>query len=65
MEPNPHLYVFFTFQNNEGGTAGIAWVGTVCQAELKQWYSNIKEDRRSSINEYFIDDINTAEVCNF
>ena len=64
MDPNPHLYVFFTYQNDEPGTAGIAWVGTVCQARLTEvGYIGIKEDRRSSINEYFVDDINTAEVC--
>jgi len=52
---SPNLFVFFTFSGNQGGTVGIAWVGTGC-------YSDNSKRYRSSINEYFVDDINTAET---
>ena len=45
--------MFLTFQNNAGGTVGIAYLGTVCHPG-KQW--------RISINEYFFSDIQTARV---
>ena len=51
----PTLYVFFTYANNRIGTHGTAWIGTLC-ATQNQIYL------RSSINEYYIDDISTAEI---
>ena len=50
---DPNLFVYLTYQNNEGGTIGIAWVGVVC-------YSG--KGYRVGISEYFNSDLRTAEV---
>ena len=53
---DPNLFVYLTYQNNEGGTIGIAWVGVVC-------YSG--KGYRVGISEYFNSDLRTAEVYHF
>ena len=53
---DPNLFVYLTYQNNEGGTIGIAWVGVVC-------YSG--KGYRVGISEYFNSDLRTAEVYYF
>lgn len=50
-----NLWAWFSYQNNAGGTVGIAWVGTVC-------LSNNNKGYRVSINEYIGGDLNSAEV---
>ena len=52
---SPDLYVFFTYKNSEAGTVGIAWIGVACLSDNNKGY-------RASINEYFVDDLTTAEV---
>jgi len=52
---SPDLYVFFTYKNNEAGTVGIAWTGVACLSDNNKGY-------RASINEYFVDDLTTAEI---
>jgi hypothetical protein len=47
---------FFTYQNNEGGTVGLAWVGTVCSGNLSV---------RASMNEWFSSDMTTGWVTSF
>ena len=55
--PRPNLYIFFTHSNNEAGIVGIAWHGSLCLPDHESYL-------KASVNEYFLDDINTAEVCN-
>ena len=47
------LFVGFSWDNNNYGTTGIAWLGTVCKSQKY----------RTSINEYFQTDLQTAQVC--
>ena len=47
------LFVGMVWDNNNFGTTGIAWVGTVCNSD--PFY-------RTSLNEYFMRDLTTAEV---
>ena len=50
---DPNLFVFLTYKQNQAGTVGIAWLGTVCISE---------KGYKVSINEWYISDLNTAEV---
>ena len=50
------MYIFFTHSNNEAGIVGIAWHGSLCLPDHESYL-------KASVNEYFLDDINTAEVC--
>ena len=52
---SPRLFVFFGLQNNQDGTVGMAYIGTLCASQNQVFY-------RASINEYFVDDITTAEI---
>ncbi len=45
--------VVMAFRNNQPGTVGIAWGGSVCDSDPK-W--------RTSLNEYFIDDLRSGQV---
>ena len=50
---NPNLFTIMTYQGNQGGVVGIAWVGVVCRSE---------KGIRASINEWIGDDLLSAEV---
>jgi len=45
--------VVLAFRNNQPGTVGIAWGGSVCDRDPK-W--------RTSLNEYFVDDLRSGQV---
>jgi hypothetical protein len=45
--------VFVTFENNQAGVVGIAWLGTTCRTNITF---------RTSINEYFETDASTGQV---
>jgi hypothetical protein len=45
--------IFVSFDNNQAGVVGLAWVGTTC-------FSNITY--RASINQYFETDASTGHV---
>ena len=49
------LYIGMVWDNNQFGTTGIAYLGTVCDNNAKY---------RTSLNEYFMRDLTTAEVSN-
>ena len=51
--PTINANVIFTYENNLGGTVGIAWVGTVC-------FTNTSY--RASVNEWFLSDATTGWV---
>ena len=55
-ERNPsNLYIFMTYSENNQGTVGIAYVGTVCRSDNQAYL-------RASISQYLEDDITTAEI---
>ena len=45
--------VFMTYQNDEAGLVGLAWVATVCRENMTF---------RTSINEYFVSDAATGQI---
>ncbi len=53
LDTTVNANVFMTYQNNQAGVVGLAWVGTVC-------YPNTSY--RASINEWFQSDAQTAQV---
>ena len=61
LDPNPHLYTFFTFDTPAAGesfVAGVAKTGTTCYGHLAELYGNNvhndyhQESLRTSINMY-------------
>lgn len=48
-----NAYVGLTYENNQGGVVGIAYVGTTCR---------FNQDYQVSLNEYFRGDIRTAAI---
>jgi len=46
-------YSILSYENNQGGTTGIAWGGTTCVSTQYKGY-------KTNINEHFRDDMNTA-----
>ena len=74
LDPKPNLYTLFTYWAPPPGqsyTAGVAWMGSVCNGKLKELYGDNLDDwakqesKRSSINIYanFASDLDVAEVC--
>jgi len=53
--PDANSYSLLTYENNAGGTIGIAWVGTTCVPAKDRGY-------RSNINEHFRSDVKTAQI---
>ena len=47
--------VYLTFRNNQYGTVGMGYVGTVCAPAPYQYY-------RSNLNEYLNNDITAGQV---
>jgi hypothetical protein len=45
--------IFMTFNNNQPGVVGLAWVGVACSSDITY---------RASINEYFYTDASTGQV---
>jgi hypothetical protein len=57
-ESNPviaNAYAYFCSEQDLPGTVGIGYVGSVCYPDSVKKY-------RTTVNEYYLDDINTAEV---
>ena len=53
---NPNLFVFLTSQHDSSGNVGISWLGVVCEGD---------KGYRTSISEYYKNDLDTAEVSIF
>lgn len=46
-------YILMSYEGNQGGTVGVAWIGTLC---------NSNKGMRVNINEWLYSDLVTAEV---
>ena len=55
--PQAHSYSLFSFQNNQGGTLGIAWIGY-----SKAGPCASDKGKRTNLNEFLDDEMRTAEV---
>jgi hypothetical protein len=45
--------VFLTFNGDLGGSVGVAWLGSVCESDARY---------RSSVSQWFMSSLTTAEV---